>query len=234
MPKRGIREHVDPGRRRHLRRRRRDDVLAAVGRESAEVIAEHEVRARRVRAARAARGGGCASAPGAATLLSARTLRFTCSSRLPRLSEMMTRAAACSRMRSSFEICSRIADENAARPVDRVRFRAGRDQPDDLVLEPLAVADVLLVPDHEIDDQALQAPVGVAADQLARELDVRGIRDLQQHDRMIAGDRVSPETRLPALVAHEHAGVGAQRRIRVEHRTGQPPVNLRIAAVALI
>src|SRR5688572_8063439 len=52
-----------------------------------------------------------------------------------------------------------IAHEYAARPVDRVRLGAGRNQADDLVLEPLAIADVLLVPDHEIDDQALQAPV---------------------------------------------------------------------------
>ena len=113
---------------------------------------------------------------------------------------MMTRATACSSDAILVRNLLGIAHEDAAGPVDRVRFGAGRDQAHDLVLEPLPVADVVLVPDHEIDDQALQAPVGVAADQLARELDVRGIRDLQQHDRQVAGNGVTPEAGLPALV----------------------------------
>ncbi len=227
-PEAGIREHVDPGRRGHLRWGCRDDVFAAVGRESAEVIAEHEVGAWRL----GRRGRLRAVRPGRRQAGNALVGEDPAVHLFQQAPAALGDDDACRRLQQDAVLVRdllRIADEDSARPVDRVRFGAGRDQPDDLVLEPLSVADVFLVPDHEIDDEALQAPVGVAADQLPRQFDVRGIRNFQQYDRVIAGDRVSPESRLPALVAHEHAGVGAQRRICVDHGTGKAPVDLRIA-----
>ena len=90
----------------------------------------------------------------------------------------------------------RMPNENAARPIDDVRFDAGGDQPDDLLLQPLPIAVVILVPDHEIDGEALEPPVGVRLHELAHQLDIGGIGDLQQHDRQIAGDGVAPQARI--------------------------------------
>ena len=118
--------------------------------------------------------------------------------------------------------------EDPARPVDGMCFDAGGYQAHDLVLEPLAVADVVLVPDHEVDHQAFQAPVRVAADHLAREIDVRRVRDLHQHDRQVAGNRVAPQTGLAAAILHQHAGLGPQRRISVEHGACKVAIQLRV------
>ncbi len=118
--------------------------------------------------------------------------------------------------------------EDAAGPVDEVRFRAGTDQPGDLLLQAVTVDVALLVPDHEVDGQALQPPPGVRLDQLARQLDVVGVADLQQHDRQVARDAVAPQPRLPATVAQQHRVVGAPARLRVDHRAGQARVELRI------
>ena len=65
--------------------------------------------------------------------------------------------------------------------------------------------------------------------QLAHELDVRRVADLQQHDRQVAGDRVAPQARLAApVLAISVAGVGAQRGVRVEHRAREAAVELRV------
>ena len=223
-PEAGVREHVDPGCRGHLRCRRGDDVFTAVLRESAEVIAEHEVRGLRLRRRlrlRAVRPGR--RQPGHALVDEDPAVHLF--DQAP--ADLGNDDARRGLQQDAVFVRDLlgIADEDPARPVDGVCFRAGRDQPDDLVLQPLPVADVFLVPDHEIDDEALQAPVSVAADELPCELDVRGIRDLQQHDRVIAGNGVSPETRLTPLVAHQHAGVGAHRRVRVDHVAGKPAVD---------
>ena len=52
---------------------------------------------------------------------------------------------------------------------------AGGDQAHDLVVQQLAVAAALLVPDHQVDREALQAPVGVRLHQLAHQFDVGGV-----------------------------------------------------------
>ncbi len=68
-----------------------------------------------------------------------------------------------------------MAHENAAGPIDEVRFDAGGDQPDDLLLQPLPIDVVIFVPDHQIDGQPLEAPVGMRLHELAHQLDVAGI-----------------------------------------------------------
>ena len=61
--------------------------------------------------------------------MSRRPRRSSCSASVPRLSLMMARATVWSRMRSSLDICSATPHEDAARPVDQVRFDAGGIRP---------------------------------------------------------------------------------------------------------
>ena len=120
------------------------------------------------------------------------------------------------------------ADEDRARAVRRIRLDAGRDEADDLILEHLPVAGAILVPDHEVHRQPLQAPVGVGLHELAHQLDVGRVADLQQHDRQVAGHRVAPQPGLPAPVPGDDGRVGAQRRVRVDDGAGQAAVELRV------
>jgi hypothetical protein len=120
------------------------------------------------------------------------------------------------------------ADEDAARAIDRLRLDARRHQAQDLLLERLAVSGTVLVPDHQIHGQALQSPVGVGLDEPVRQLDVGAVADAQQHDGQVSGDGKAPEAGLPAAVLQEHAGVGAQRAVRVDDGAGEPPVELRV------
>ena len=118
--------------------------------------------------------------------------------------------------------------KDAARPVRHVGFDAGGNQPHDLIVEQLPVTGAIFVPDHQVYGQSFQTPVGVGLHQLAHQIDIGQVCDLQQHDRQIAGDRVAPQTGLPAMVLHENARVGAQRSIGVNHRAGQVAVQLRV------
>ena len=95
-------------------------------------------------------------------------------------------------------------------------------------MQALPVTGMVLVPDHQIDGQAFQPPVGMGLDQLADEIDIGGIADLQQDDRQIAGNRIAPQPGLAAAVAGKHAGIGAQRGIGMDHRTSQPGIKLGI------
>ena len=109
-----------------------------------------------------------------------------------------------------------------------MRFNTRSDQAHDLLLESLPVHVVILVPDHEIHCQSLETPVGVCLHELAHEVEVGDIGNLQQYDRQVAGNRVSPEPGLPAAVPDENARGCAQRRIGVNHRAGEAAVELRI------
>ena len=82
--------------------------------------------------------------------------------------------------------------EDPARPVYHMRFDARGDQSHDLVMQQLPVAGAILVPDHQVHGEPLQAPVGVGLHQLAQQIDIRQVADLQQHDRQIAGDGIAP------------------------------------------
>jgi hypothetical protein len=55
-----------------------------------------------------------------------------------------------------------------------------------------------------------------------------GLADLQQHDRQVARDAVAPQPRLPAPVAQQRCGAGAQRGLRIDHAAGQARIQLRV------
>ena len=87
----------------------------------------------------------------------------------------------------------RVANENATGPIDHMRFDTGGDQPHDLFLQRLPVAIVRFVPDHQIDRESFEAPVGMGLHELAHKVDVGCLGDLQQHDGQIAGDCIAPQ-----------------------------------------
>ena len=221
-----VREHIGPGRRRRLARDGRDDVLPAIARESAEPVEQDQVArgwCRRWRLALVDPGRHEAwhpHLPGTAT------------------GDLLHEAAAAVAddgagdglqqdavvVRDLF----RAPHEDPARAIDDVRFDAGGDQPHDLILQDLAVSAAILVPDHEVDGQSLQPPVGVRLHQAAHEIDVGRVLDLQQDDRMVARDRVAPQPGLAAPIAEQNAGFRAQRRIGVDDGAGEAPVELRV------
>jgi hypothetical protein len=63
--------------------------------------------------------------------------------------------------------------EDATRTVDHVGFDPGRDQAHDFIVELLAVAGLILGPDHQVNDQAFHAPVRACQQQLPDEADLR-------------------------------------------------------------
>ncbi|MNM82945.1 hypothetical protein D3C81_949880 [compost metagenome] len=85
------------------------------------------------------------------------------------------------------------AYEDAAGLIGLGGFHTGGDQAHDLILQLLAVAADVFVEDHQIHLQPFQSPVVVRLDQLLHQLDVLTVGDGQQHDRQIAGDRMSPQ-----------------------------------------
>ena len=122
----------------------------------------------------------------------------------------------------------RRAHENATRPIDDVRFDARGNQPHDLFLEHLPVPAAVLIPDHQIRHQTLKAPVGVSLHQLAYQVDIGRVANLQQHNRQIAGNGVAPQAGLPAAFLQEDARVGAKRRIGVDDGIGQACIEVRV------
>ena len=62
--------------------------------------------------------------------------------------------------------------------------------------------------------------------ELAHQIDIGWIANLQQYDGQIAGNGVAPKTGLPAAVLNEDARVGSQRIIGVDYRAGQATVEL--------
>ncbi len=100
-------------------------------------------------------------------------------------------------------------------------------------MQLLTVAGVILVPDHQVYRQALQPTVGVSLYELARQIYIRRIADLQQHDRQVAGNGVTPQTGLPTGIPEEDAGFGAKRGVRVDHRPGQPSIEFRVSLAGI-
>jgi len=64
--------------------------------------------------------------------------------------------------------------------------------------------------------------------ELAHQIDIGRIFNLQQHDGQIAGNGVAPKTGLPAAVLDEDARVGSERCIGVDYRARQATVELGV------
>ena len=78
------------------------------------------------------------------------------------------------------------------------------------------VTRVILVPDYQIDRQALGSPISVGLHELADQFQVVLVSDLQQHDRQVAGNGVAPEPRLPALVPGEDTRISAEGGVGID------------------
>ena len=64
--------------------------------------------------------------------------------------------------------------------------------------------------------------------ELAREFNMGGIGNLQQHDRQVTRDRVAPQARLSATIRDQNTRGCAQRRVGVNHRAREASVKLCI------
>ena len=140
----------------------------------------------------------------------------------------MARATAWRRMRSSFDIWSAALTKMPPGRSVTLASSARGNQPHDLFVEQLPVTGVIFVPDHQVHRQSFQTPVRVGLDELAHQIDIGRVSDLQQHDRQIAGNGVAPQAGLPAAVLAEDARVGAQRGIGVDDGAGKVSIELRV------
>ena len=132
--------------------------------------------------------------------------RRTWSARRPRLSTTTSRATEGEQYAVFLRNVVGGPHEDATGPVDHAAFAAGGDQAHDFVVQLLAIARLVLRPDDQVDDEPLQAPVATSPQQLAHEVDVRQVADLQQHDRQVARDRVAPQAGLATTVRMITAG----------------------------
>ena len=156
-------------------RRGGDDVLAAIGSESAEPVEEESGRAPRldrrrwIGSMRASR-----SEPARRGRRGRRDARLIWSASVPAPIRDDRRApptaAACDLRPRSVGW----PNENAARPIHHIGFDARRDQPHDLIVQHLPVTGVIFVPDHEVHGESFQTPVRMGLYELADQVDVAG------------------------------------------------------------
>ena len=85
------------------------------------------------------------------------------------------------------------------------------------------VARGVLVPDHQVGQQAAHPPVGVRPEQIAHQLQPIGIADSKQHDGQIARDPESPQSRLALAVALQDAAGGTPDPVSKDHGGCQLP-----------
>ena len=179
-------QHVRPRRRRGVVRAQHDDVLAAVGAEAAVWIAQLQAARVLYRRRQQRRRDGRRAVPRLARL-EARHMRFhpapadLFGQRAAGVGEDNARAGLDQNAVLAGELLRR-AHEDAAGTIEQARFAARSDQAHDLVLQLLPVTGAILVPDHQIHRQTLQAPIGVCLHQLTDQFDPRRVGDLQQHD----------------------------------------------------
>ncbi len=118
--------------------------------------------------------------------------------------------------------------KTAAGSIDERRFGTGRDEIDDRFLQRLPIDRVVFVPDHQIDGQSLQSPVGMCLHRLPHQRNAFVVANPHQDDRQVAGDAVAPQSRLAPPIAAEDARLGPPQRRGVDDRAGQSAVDLRI------
>ena len=99
------------------------------------------------------------------------------------------------------------------------------------VVQVLGIRRPVLVEDHQIDIEHLQAPVLVGPQQLSDDVEVFRLVDSHEHDRQVTGDAVRPQARCPAVVAFQQGGRRPQRRVRVEDPVRQSLEQVRLVGV---
>ena len=222
-----IRQHVYPRRRRYLPGCEGNDVFAPVAGEAAQPVAEDQL---------PKRGRGVVSAVGPIVsarhkLGSTRLRKATMVKLFRKRSAAIGDDGACDRLQQNAVLARyllRRPYEDAARPIDHARLDARGDQSHDLFLQSLPVTGVIFVPDHQVHRQPLQAPVRMGLYQLAHEIDIGRVTDLQQYDRQVSGNGVTPQPGLPAAILDEHGRVGAQRGVGIDDGAGEACIKLRI------
>jgi hypothetical protein len=225
-PEAGVGDDVDPRHRRRAAAIEDGHVLAAVGVEAAEAVEELEPRAG-PGGAPATIGGGRRRARVARRTGAATPRPRTCG-RADRDRGRAGRSGRRAPPNEQERPRSASSGPRAARtpsPAPSTSPKRGRDW---LLRTAVSIAiwrswrydAAVLVDDHEVDGQALQAPVLVRAQQLAHLREVGDVVDAQQHDRQVARDRVGPQARLRSRPARDRArrraeaGVGVQERRR--------------------
>ena len=221
-----VRQHVRPGRGRRLAGPQGDDVLASVQREAAEAVRKHEVTARELDGALALRHDVLGWRERWHRLLDAAALDLL--GERPGAVDDHNAGDGLLKDPVLLRHLVGVPDEDAARPVDDVRLRSGGDEPHDLVVQLLAVAGRLLVPDDEVDCEPGEAPVRMCLDELPHQFDLRSVADAQEDDRQVAGDAEAPEAGLRAPVAGEDVRRGTAARVGVDDRAGEAAVELGV------
>ena len=118
----------------------------------------------------------------------------------------------------------RAQDEDASArrlAVDAGSRQAGADQRVERCLQILDIRGRAFVEDHEVDCQPLQPPVLERTQQLADDSEIVRVVDPHQYDRQFPRDALRPEQRKSAVAAAKRIGGRPQRRITVEHVTGE-------------
>src|SRR6476646_2243105 len=64
--------------------------------------------------------------------------------------------------------------------------------------------------------------------ELAHQIDIGRVSNLEQHDRQIAGNRVPPEAGLSSAVLVEERRVRSQRGIGINNRAREASIKLRV------
>ena len=216
----GVRDHVRPGRRRHVVGRHRHHVLAMILGEAA-VAVEREQRGRVER-------HGCRCRHDRSHKIRERRLcRHADRSALDLLAQAAgsaddhdARHAVQQGAVAVVERCG-IAHEDATCLADAVR-RGAVGQRMLHLLEQSRLGDLSRAgDDHQFGDDAVRLPECLCADQLAYEIELVASGKKEQHHRHIAGDAEAPEARLATRVLRDLGGVGPHCRRRVEDRAGE-------------
>ena len=189
-PEVGIRQNIHPGRRRYLIGSQRNDVFAPVAGEASDAVEQDQLLCGQ-------RGRRDLGSMGASRMEAWRA-RFSWAAMVELLRQRSPRVrddGAGNRLKEDAilarDLLSR-AHENAAGSINQARPDPRGDQSHDLILQLLPITGVIFVPDHQVHRQPLQTPVGMRLHHLTHEIDVGPVGNLQQDDRQVARDRVTP------------------------------------------
>ena len=112
--------------------------------------------------------------------------------------------------------------EDPSRRVGRAGAGLDRDhEVFEALLQVLGVARRVQVDDDEVDREPPQPPELERPHHLPDQRQLAGVRDVDDHDRQVAGDAERPERALGGGLGDDQVLVGAQHRVRVEHVPGQ-------------